>query len=99
MLTECSQGFLRFFQPWRAESHSGLDGGSMTSNAGALLLRETDCRIGLSPRVIVTSLGREAFKHRSFTRNLPREQRDGDLPPCIEPQSMFMTLVGKRPQK
>jgi hypothetical protein len=51
MLTECSQDSFGFASLGRRKVTAGFDGGALTSNAGALLLREADRRIGLSRRV------------------------------------------------
>ena len=48
MPTECSQDFLDFASLGSRKVTAAFDGGAMTSNAGALLLRETDRAIGLS---------------------------------------------------
>ena len=46
MPTECSQEFLDFASLGSRKVTASFDGGAMTSNAGALLLRETDRAIG-----------------------------------------------------
>jgi len=51
MLTECSQDSFDFSRLGGRKVTAAFDGGSITSNAGALLLRETDHRIGLSRQV------------------------------------------------
>jgi Transposase DDE domain group 1 len=51
MLTECSQDSFEFASLGRRKVAAAFDGGKITSNAGALLLRETDRRIGLSRQV------------------------------------------------
>ena len=51
MLTECSQDSFDFSSLGGRKVTAAFDGGSITSNAGALLLRETDSRIGLSRQV------------------------------------------------
>jgi hypothetical protein len=48
MPTECSPASLDFASLGSRKITAGFDGGAMTSNAGALLLRETDRAIGLS---------------------------------------------------
>ena len=48
MLTECSRDSLDFASLGGRNVTAAFDGGAMTSNAGALLLRETDRLIGLS---------------------------------------------------
>jgi hypothetical protein len=51
MLTECSQDSLDFARVGSRKVTAAFDGGAITSNAGALLLRQTDRRIGLSRQV------------------------------------------------
>ena len=51
MLTECSQDSLDFSSLGSRKVTAAFDGGAITSNAGALLLREADRRIGLSRQV------------------------------------------------
>jgi Transposase DDE domain group 1 len=51
MQTECSQDSFEFASLCRRKVTAGFDGGAITSNAGALLLREADRRIGLSRAV------------------------------------------------
>jgi hypothetical protein len=51
MLTECSQDSFEFASLGGRKVAMAFDGGQITSNAGALLLRETDRRIGLSRQV------------------------------------------------
>jgi transposase InsO family protein len=48
MLTECSQDSFEFASLGTRKVTAAFDGGAITSNAGALLLRETDRAIGLS---------------------------------------------------
>jgi Transposase DDE domain group 1 len=51
MQTECSQDSFEFASLGSRKVTAAFDGGEITSNAGALLLREADRRIGLSQRV------------------------------------------------
>ena len=51
MPTECSLDSLTFASLGSRKVTAAFDGGAMTSNAGALLLRETDRAIGLSRQV------------------------------------------------
>jgi hypothetical protein len=51
MQTECSQDSLDFASLGSRKVTAAFDGGAITSNAGALLLRETDRGIGLSREV------------------------------------------------
>ena len=51
MQTECSQDSLDFASLGSRKVTAAFDGGAMTSNAGALLLRETDRAIDLSRQV------------------------------------------------
>ena len=48
MPTECSPDSFDFASLGSRKVTAAFDGGAITSNAGALLLRETDCGIGLS---------------------------------------------------
>jgi hypothetical protein len=48
MLTECIQDSLDFASVGRRTVTAAFDGGAITSNAGALLLREADRVIALS---------------------------------------------------
>src|SRR5437764_7613861 len=49
-MTECTQSRLPFANHGSREVVSEFNGGTMTSDAGALLLRETDQRMKLLPR-------------------------------------------------
>lgn len=49
-MTECTQSRLLFATYFRREVVAEFNGGTMTSDAGALLLRETDQRMKLLPR-------------------------------------------------
>jgi Transposase DDE domain group 1 len=51
MQTECSQDSCEFASPGSRRVTAAFDGGAITSNAGALLLREADRGIGLSRQV------------------------------------------------
>jgi hypothetical protein len=51
MLTECSQDSFEFTSLGSRKVTAAFDGGAITSNAGALLLREADRRVGLSQQV------------------------------------------------
>ena len=51
VVTECSQASFAFGQHFRREVVARFDGGAITSDAGGLLLRETDRRIGLLGRL------------------------------------------------
>jgi Transposase DDE domain group 1 len=51
MQTECNQDSFEFASLGSRKVTAAFDGGKITSNAGALLLRETDRSIGLSRRV------------------------------------------------
>ena len=53
MPTECSPDSLDFASLGGRKVTAAFDGGAMTSNAGALLLRETDLAIGLSRQAAV----------------------------------------------
>ena len=49
-MTECTQSSFEFQAHFSREVVARFDGGTMTSDAGAVLLRETDRRLGLLPR-------------------------------------------------
>ena len=51
MLTECKQDSCEFASLGSRKVTAAFDGGAITSNAGALLLREADGRTGLPPPV------------------------------------------------
>jgi hypothetical protein len=51
MLTECRQDSFDFASLGSRKVTAAFDGGALTSNAGALLLREADRAIGLSRQV------------------------------------------------
>ena len=51
MLTECNAGQLEFEAFGSRKVPASFDGGAITSNAGALLLRQTDRTIGLTRQV------------------------------------------------
>jgi hypothetical protein len=50
-MTECTQSSFEFQTHFSREVVARFDGGTMTSDAGAVLLRETDRRLGLLPRL------------------------------------------------
>ena len=49
--TECSQSSFSFARHFRRQASARFDGGVISSDGGALLLREVDRRINLLPRV------------------------------------------------
>jgi Transposase DDE domain group 1 len=49
-MTECTQTSFSFQAHFRRQVSAQFDGGTMTSDAGGLLLRETDRRLKLLPR-------------------------------------------------
>ena len=51
-VTECSQSSLSFARHFRRQVSAQFDGGVISSDGGALLLREVDRRINLLPRVV-----------------------------------------------
>ena len=51
MQTECSQDSLDFASLGSRKVTAAFDGGAITSNAGALLLRKADRVLGLSQQV------------------------------------------------
>jgi hypothetical protein len=50
-MTECTQSSFEFQAHFSREVVARFDGGTMTSDAGAVLLRETDRRLNLLPRL------------------------------------------------
>jgi hypothetical protein len=50
-MTECSQSEFEFKGHFSRRVGAAFDGGTMTSDGGALLLRETDRRLNLLPRL------------------------------------------------
>jgi len=50
-MTECTQSSFEFQAHFSREVVARFDGGTMTSDAGAVLLRETDRRLDLLPRL------------------------------------------------
>jgi hypothetical protein len=49
-MTECTQSGFEFHAHFSRRVEAGFDGGAVTSDAGSLLLRETDRRLNLLPR-------------------------------------------------
>jgi hypothetical protein len=47
-MTQCNRSPILFASQGRRSVKAGFDGGSLTSDAGALLLREADRRLGLT---------------------------------------------------
>ena len=50
-MTECTQSSFEFQAHFSRRVEAGFDGGAVTSDAGSLLLRETDRRLNLLPRL------------------------------------------------
>ena len=50
-ITECSQSSFTFDRHFRRQVSARFDGGVISSDGGALLLREVDRRINLLPRL------------------------------------------------
>ena len=50
-MTECTQSSFEFQGHSSRQVVARFDGGTMTPDAGAVLLRETDRRLGLLPRL------------------------------------------------
>ena len=76
MLTECSPDSFDFASLGSRKVTAAFDGSVITSNAGALLLRETDRGIGLSRQVSACFRdGREAGPRRARGRNALVAQR------------------------
>jgi hypothetical protein len=70
MQTECSQDSFEFASLGNRKVTAAFDGGSITSNAGALLLREADRVIGLSRQVAACfkdGRAQERIEHRVET--------------------------------
>ena len=57
-MTECSQSEFDFKGHFSRRVGAAFDGGTMTSDGGALLLRETDRRLNLLPRLAECFLDR-----------------------------------------
>jgi hypothetical protein len=57
-MTECSQSKFEFEAHFSRRVAAAFDGGAMTSDAGALLLRQTDRRLNLLPRLAACFLDR-----------------------------------------
>jgi Transposase DDE domain group 1 len=51
LATECTQSSFEFAGAWSRSVVARFDGGKISSNAGGLLLREVDRRIGLLKRL------------------------------------------------
>ena len=62
MQTECSQDSFDFASLGGRKVTAAFDGGAITSNAGALLLRETDRVLGLSRQAAVVDLPTPPFE-------------------------------------
>jgi hypothetical protein len=70
-MTECSQSSFEFAGAWSRAVVARFDGGKITSNAGGLLLRETERRIRLLSRVSECFLdGREQSRVRHSVREM-----------------------------
>ena len=54
-MTECNQSEFEFKGHFSRRVGAAFDGGTMTSDGGALLLRETDRRLNLLPRLAESS--------------------------------------------
>jgi len=50
-MTQCNQSSFQFAPHFSRQVVARFDGGTMTSDAGGLLLRETDRRLKLIPRL------------------------------------------------
>ena len=50
-VTQCNHGAINFSSCRRRQVRVDFSGGSISSNAGALLLREVDRKLGLTERV------------------------------------------------
>ena len=59
-MTECNQSGFEFEAHFSRRVVAGFDGGAMTSDGGGLLLRETDRRLNLLPRLSACFLDRRS---------------------------------------
>lgn len=70
-MTECTQSSFEFVGEWSRSVVARFDGGTITSDAGALLLREVDRRLGLLNRLSECFLdGREQSRVRHSVREM-----------------------------
>src|SRR5581483_4239541 len=70
-MTECSQSSFEFSGAWSRSVVARFDGGKITSDAGGLLLRQVDQRIGLLARLGKCFLdGREQSRVRHSVREM-----------------------------
>ena len=70
-MTECTQSSFEFAGAWSRSVMARFDGGKITSDAGGLLLREVDQRIGLLNRLSECFLdGREQSRVRHSVREM-----------------------------
>jgi hypothetical protein len=70
-MTECTQSSFEFAGAWSRSVVARFDGGKITSDAGGLLLREVDRRIGLLSRLSECFLdGREQSRVRHSVREM-----------------------------
>ena len=105
MKTECKPKQYEFHALGRRQVVGGFDGGRITSDAGGLLLREVDTRIGLMPRLadcFVDYRNPESVEHRVQALLAQRiygvalgyqDLNDHDV---LRTDSLLATLVGKR---
>ena len=71
LVTECTQSSFQFSGAWSRSVTARFDGGEITSDAGGLLLREVDRRIGLLDRLSKCFLdGREQRRVRHSVREM-----------------------------
>src|SRR6202165_5272361 len=70
-MTECNQSEFEFQAHFSRRVVAGFDGGTMTSDGGALLLRETDRRLNLLPRLAQCFLdGRDPARVQHSVREM-----------------------------
>ena len=83
MATQCTATQLPFHPFGRREVVARLDAGHLTSDGGALLLREADLRLDLTRRIAACFAdGRQSgrVEHRFVARNRPQPPNQGQRP-------------------
>lgn len=77
-MSECIQSSFEFAGAWTRSVVARFDGGEITSDAGALLLREVDRRIGLLNRLSECFLdGGEQSRVRHSVREMVSQRVNG----------------------
>ena len=59
-MTECTQSTFEFAAHFSRQVVARFDGGTITTDGGGLLLRETDRRLNLLPRLAESLVGAQA---------------------------------------